>query len=769
MDPATQHAIREIGQQLARLTQQVQVLQRGARTTQLDGATIDAGTLSFTDTDGNVAHVIGLQPDGSVTSVAQNVNPPSVAPSAPIVAGVGSGITVSWDGNTADGSVWPADLQGVQINVSTTNGFTPSASTIIGILSQAGTYPIGNLTIGTTYYVVLVALNTSGLASPPSAQASGVPTGALLAPGSVVQAALAAGLGLGGNLAENSYFAGGDTTGWTPFNGTLATTQSPPGTIPFGAGGWAAQFLSSNASNALEGVPGKFPVTTSTQYLISCWVNAPSGTNNVQIGFDWLLSGAYVSTSTVSVNGTGNWQQYTVTITSPSSGINQAYPRIGSVASGVTLYVWGVIVLPQVPGSLIQAGTITATQIAAQTITAALIAANTITAAQIASGTITATQLSAGIIYAGIVDGTMIKAAQYVADGTTGEFLAYTGTPAHGNLLASISPSSGSDAFTNAYIDGFGIYDAAAKIQMHVNATFGAPALELYTGLASEFQQASLYNLGANVGLVNEFENVFLQGPSSTFDHNSCAVVLSDSAHDGSTVAAGFLKYNNSNLFYWDSFGLHALVTLFGTGGVLTIGDAIKLATAGVISQRSALSGYVPITQVSVAYIGPISPTSGFTAITSVWSIPANDATQGTVYEIHAWGTGTWPSPAQPLFFQISAFGGPVCQCNIGGVEFVAGQSFLWDMVATIIVGQTTGTTIVSGKISGDVGVSGANQDTTNGTSQSAGGFVGVGQSSPATSAFTSNSSMTLQAKFTSSTTQGAIVSNGSTFTRIGP
>jgi hypothetical protein len=93
----------------------------------------------------------------------------------------------------------------------------------------------------------------------------------------------------------------------------------------------------------------------------------------------------------------------------------------------------------------------------AGTITAGLIAANAVVAANIAAGAVTATQLAAGIVKAGIVDGTLISGAQFVAYGTTGEILVYSGVPASGNLLMSVSAAAGTDAHGNGYL-GPGVY-----------------------------------------------------------------------------------------------------------------------------------------------------------------------------------------------------------------------------------------------------------------------------------------------------------------------
>lgn len=95
--------------------------------------------------------------------------------------------------------------------------------------------------------------------------------------------------------------------------------------------------------------------------------------------------------------------------------------------------------------------------IQAGTIIGALIAAHTIVASNIAAGTITAAEIDSAIVIAGIVDATTIKALQYVASGTSGEYLAYSGTPALGNLVTSISGMSSSDGFGNPLAQGIEI------------------------------------------------------------------------------------------------------------------------------------------------------------------------------------------------------------------------------------------------------------------------------------------------------------------------
>ncbi|MGI0135322.1 MAG: hypothetical protein ACREBW_10245, partial [Candidatus Micrarchaeaceae archaeon] len=121
--------------------------------------------------------------------------------------------------------------------------------------------------------------------------------------------------------------------------------------------------------------------------------------------------------------------------------------------------------------------------IAPGSIVAALIAAHTITAAQIAAGTITATEIQVGIILAGIVNGTTITGAQFVANGSNGEILVYQGTPALGNLVASVSALAFVDGFGNNVQAGTAFYSLSGNggyIVLQNNAiTGGQPLIRL--------------------------------------------------------------------------------------------------------------------------------------------------------------------------------------------------------------------------------------------------------------------------------------------------
>lgn len=430
-----------------------------------------AGSATVTDTTvlvntGNGTVVVGLQGDGTVTTVDSGGTAPAV-PDTPTVAASVQGLQASWDGLLA-GAAPLSNFLYVEFHLSTASGFTPSSATLVHTQSAAATISVTGLLPGTTYYVRLVAVSTAGNASAPSVQASATAAGLPAADLTGQLPASTLGNSAGSwALNPNPFFNGGDLSGWTVVNGSLSSTASVPSGAP-GHPPYAAVVTSTSASCLITGVSAPFNVTAGQPYAMTAWIYNPSGSAvNVAIGFNWAGGTATVSCAP------NAWTPLN-TVQSCPALVTSAYQVLGPTASGVTVYVTAAVAAGQVSGQLliadsvtanqiaantitagqIAANTITASQIAANTITAAQIAASTITATQIAAGTITASKLVSGIVVAGIVDATTITGATVVADGTSGEFLAYSGTPASGNLIMSFAAAANTDAYGNAYSKG---------------------------------------------------------------------------------------------------------------------------------------------------------------------------------------------------------------------------------------------------------------------------------------------------------------------------
>jgi len=147
-----------------------------ARSNALRSASIPgAGRVSaLAEDDTSVRLVIGQQDDGSYGITAQNAPPPPV-PLPAVVTSWPGGLRVGWSGDFVDGAVAPLDFARVEVHASTVAGFTPSTATLFTTFeSPQGGVAFLPLSAVLTY-VVLVARNTSGAGSVPSAATSGTP------------------------------------------------------------------------------------------------------------------------------------------------------------------------------------------------------------------------------------------------------------------------------------------------------------------------------------------------------------------------------------------------------------------------------------------------------------------------------------------------------------------------------------------------------------------------------------------------------------------
>lgn len=158
---------------VTKLASEVEDLQRKVRdlstSTQLAYSSIEDGTLNVRDAEGTVRSSWGVQYDGTVATVYTD-GPTPGAPAAPTLVAHQLAVVVQWNGSFEVGDS-PLDLAHVQVHVSESvdesGRFEPSMSTLVGTLAPGG----GALTFAgdnDLHYVCLVAVSTSGVASPPS-------------------------------------------------------------------------------------------------------------------------------------------------------------------------------------------------------------------------------------------------------------------------------------------------------------------------------------------------------------------------------------------------------------------------------------------------------------------------------------------------------------------------------------------------------------------------------------------------------------------------
>lgn len=184
----------DIGKKLHELEQRLARVENSPR---LSHASLDNTNIVVKDDAGAVRGRIGMQPDGTLGLIAVD-GPAPGAPSAPMVTPSLGGLRIVWDGTLADGSTLPADFDHIAVHVATTSGFTPSAATFVGTITRSGDggmLPVTPLPYQ-AHTVLLVAVNSSGIGGPPSAETTATPLkvdGPDLTAGSVTAAAIQAG------------------------------------------------------------------------------------------------------------------------------------------------------------------------------------------------------------------------------------------------------------------------------------------------------------------------------------------------------------------------------------------------------------------------------------------------------------------------------------------------------------------------------------------------------------------------------------------------
>ncbi|HEY7824628.1 MAG TPA: hypothetical protein VIG24_17435, partial [Acidimicrobiia bacterium] len=92
-------------------------------------------------------------------------------PATPSVFPAIGGLSILWTGLDSGGNIYPLGTT-AEVHLSTTSGFTPSDSTLRGVVRAGERLVITDLTSGTTYFVRFVVVAPDGTKGEPSAQAS---------------------------------------------------------------------------------------------------------------------------------------------------------------------------------------------------------------------------------------------------------------------------------------------------------------------------------------------------------------------------------------------------------------------------------------------------------------------------------------------------------------------------------------------------------------------------------------------------------------------
>lgn len=378
----------DIGRTLNALDARLKKVERSAR---LSHAAIDNTAVVVKDGSGSLKGIIGVQADGTTAvNIVNGATPPQ--PSAPIVASVLGGVTVSWDGLFADGSALPLDWARVEVHAAIVNGFTPVAATLQGTIETAQGATVV-VPCDTTVYVRLVARNTSGTASTPSIQVG--PFG----PTPVVADDIVDGIVTTLKLADD------------------AVTQAKIAAAAVGSTELAAGAVLEDklAANAVTTAKLADLVITETKLASNA------------------VTSAKVAASAIDSTALAN-----AAVT--ASKIGSAAVIAGKIASDAVTA--GNVAADAITARELVAGAVTTSEIAAGAVTANEIAANAITSGKIAANQILATHLTAGSVQTAALAADAVAAGKIAADAVTAREIAASSVTASEIAAGAVTASA---------------------------------------------------------------------------------------------------------------------------------------------------------------------------------------------------------------------------------------------------------------------------------------------------------------------------------------
>ena len=169
---------REWGKLARRVVEVEKQIRRSTRTRQAGFRSLDGASQKVFDVDGIVRQVVGVQDDGTYTTVDVNAPAPTV-PSLPVAEAHPGVVVVRWDGLTGDGSGWPKDFARVEVHATSNEdliGDTSDETQVHTFTSIMGGEVTLTMPAGVEVFVWLVAVNTSGVESEPTVDVSATPT-----------------------------------------------------------------------------------------------------------------------------------------------------------------------------------------------------------------------------------------------------------------------------------------------------------------------------------------------------------------------------------------------------------------------------------------------------------------------------------------------------------------------------------------------------------------------------------------------------------------
>lgn len=327
----------------------------------------------------------------------------------------------------------------------------------------------------------------------------------------------------------------------------------------------------------------------------------------------------------------------------------------------------------------------------------------------------------------------------------------YSGAPAAGNLIASIAPVAGTDSFGNAYKANIATYGTGGSTS-YVQLAPGNPAnVIVATGDANEQTPGNISAIISGAGASRLLVTRVKSPVVSTFPNGTARMDLFAAAVDNSGPAECHIQVI-------DAGGVTA-AHIFVTPTQIHLASAPSLIDN--IQSAGGITGKLPVQQTDTTEI--TATAAAATTITNNWTVPANDAQAGTIYQLTCGGFGVQAAGAAVgLTIDAREFGQVFASSVLNAATIPAGATFHWEFTVRIIVVSTgvTGTARASGVFTWS-------QATTTGSRET----VAAGQTSAVDTTVNTTTATSIRATATWASVTGAptMTCMYSIFERLGP
>lgn len=279
----------------------------------------------------------------------------------------------------------------------------------------------------------------------------------------------------------------------------------------------------------------------------------------------------------------------------------------------------------------------------------------------------------------------------------------YSGTPAAGNLVASVVPGSVSvtDSFGNTALAGINSYIwSGGSVQAISQTTNGALQLGTPAQFSAGTQGGLILTTNGVAGQISLLSGKVTAGEVFSqliLDSQTFSAITNGQLH----LHAGKVQLGVQENAWVDdnaqTFNLQMPLRLVNIALPATpTGAAILYADTNSNAEVLTPSGYhAPISTSQGSVTTHTVTQAAATALTDSWTIPATDLKAATAYRLTAKGYGTWGSTVQNLSVNTAIDGSSIRSETISSAVFAASQHFEWDAEYTLFC-LSTG---VTGKV----------------------------------------------------------------------